>query len=389
MANLTYTPAACSGSARHDDSFYVVYPDRIASQAKRFTDLFCGRVIYAVKANSNRTVLTALLKGGVTGFDVASQTEVANVSDWFGDVDCYFMNPVKCRSGIVHAYSASKIKAFSVDHISEVKKLHELLPHDDEDILIFVRLACEGGGAVFNLSEKFGGSDAEVLEQYAFLTQNTSWKVGLTFHVGSQTLDPRQFHLGIDKTEKLMGEANLKIHALDIGGGFPGEYANSRIDSLEEYVESINVKIRNSANLKNVEIMCEPGRALVYNGMSLFSRVNLRKGKSLYLTSGVYNGLYAAQRWLMFPIRCWRDGELIVDQTNCKLEVYGPTCDGLDKLGFEFSFPGSIRENDWIEFQNVGAYSLALQTGFNGFETHKVISAGEGQTSFPSFNDGL
>lgn len=128
------------------------------------------------------------------------------------------------------------------------------------------------------------------------------------------------------------------------------------------------------AGLDHMELLAEPGRAIVAQGGTLVVRVELRKGNRLYLNDGTYGGLFDAGSWLntRFPVRAIRIGETFgADMAD--FTFAGPTCDSLDMMDGPFRLPADIRMGDWIEIENLGAYSQSMRTNFNGFGACETV----------------
>ena len=354
------------------NSFFALDVNLVRERTKFFAKSFNGRVLYAVKANPLTEIMAAALEGGAYGFDIASIPEAQSTIALAPGNRSFYMNPVKDRADISLSYSSHGIRTYVVDHMAELDKLFDRLPGDDPDVTIFLRLATQNTSAIFDLSSKFGASPAQITEMAQVLSKKTSWRIGLAFHVGSQTIDTASFVEAITLAENTIVEAGVEFQALDVGGGFPGDYLNSSNDSLEQTIAAINQTISQSSVLSKLEIYCEPGRALVQSCMSLFAKVQLRKTDMLYIAEGVYGGLLSSQNWLQFPAKAWRDGSPLAGVTQ-EYTIFGPTCDSLDKLGFPYALPHDITEGDWVQFENIGAYSTSLRTTFNGFYTSEIV----------------
>lgn len=359
--------------ARADiDSFYTLDTAAITRTTSAFSQRFTGKVLYAVKANPLPQVLEAIVSGGAFGFDVASINEVHETAKFSGQNPSFFMNPAKNRRDIDTAYRSFGIKSFVVDSQPELDKLLDVLPSSDDEIGLYVRLTTEKSSAIFDLSSKFGADAQDAMLMGKNISASTKWRAGLAFHVGSQTTDAQPYVAALNLCETLIEKSGGKFSAVDIGGGFPGRYLNSCGGDFLTTLDTINARIRASKSLSGVEVFSEPGRVLVNESMSLFSRVNLRKDRSIYLSEGVYGGLLSAQKWLKFPVSVWRDGAVLAGE-DVDIKIFGPTCDSLDQLGFLYELPACIGEGDWLEFKHVGAYSVSLRTHFNGFRTEEIM----------------
>jgi ornithine decarboxylase len=125
---------------------------------------------------------------------------------------------------------------------------------------------------------------------------------------------------------------------------------------------------------QNAQLWAEPGRALVAEAGSIVTRVELRKGDALYLNDGAYGNLFDAThtKW-PFPVKLLREKE-----SRAKLapfRFYGPTCDSLDAMQGPFMLPADMREGDYIEIGQLGAYGVAMGTRFNGFGETEVVAS--------------
>ena len=345
---------------------YCLRPHVIAETARRFLELFPGRVLYAVKCNPHPLVLRALYDAGIHHFDTASLPEIALVRESLPDAGCYFMHPVKGRAVIGTSSRVYNIDNYVIDHPKELEKI---LDETDggEGLTIFVRIATPPvEGTLYHLAAKFG---AEVDEAAAMLKEAKSrgCQVGLAFHVGSQCLSPEAYGNAIDLAGTVVEKAKVDIAALDVGGGFPAKYVGTNMPALEEYMTAIEEGAKRIKLRRDCVLMCEPGRALVAAGVSLITQVQLRKDDKLYINDGIYGALSeTVQGGVKLPARMWRlKGEPAREYADFSLS--GPTCDSLDILPYRTPLPADIEEGDWIEIDCLGAYSNANATRFNGF----------------------
>lgn len=353
---------------RLDPSYpiFCIFPDVLKDRARLFIDNFPGTVMYAVKCNPHEIVLKAFHEAGVRDFDTASLTEIAKVSELFDDAHCYFNHPVKGRGVLDSANRVYGIKDYVVDHISELDKLNAVV---GTDIIVEVRIATPKGSAIYDLSSKFGANEADAVMLLREANRR-GCRTAIAFHVGSQCIDPDAYRVAMELAAKAAARAQVPLEYLDIGGGFPGHYKKD-IPPLSAYFDVI-AKTNDRLAL-GIRLFCEPGRALVADGCSILTQVHLRKEKDLYLNDGVYGCLSEVRDgYLDPPVRAigrkrTLEGELV------PFHIFGPTCDSIDHLQIPFHLPSDIDETDWVEVGLVGAYSLALQSGFNGFYTDAVV----------------
>jgi ornithine decarboxylase len=359
------------------DAFYAFNEARLASVTREFTEHFPGRVLYAVKANPLPEVLRSVVRAGVAGFDVASLTEARLVHDTIPRARSWFMHPAKSRRDIERAFRDLGVRDYVVDCEAELRKLLDVLPSQDPGLRVYVRFTSSQTSAIFDLNSKFGASPAETRRLLNLVNAQSRWTTGLSFHTGSQTMAVDPYLHSIRIAADIVEDVSPAPVALDIGGGFPGHYLNIPYHSPKAMLSEITKLIRGTRALKGVELLCEPGRALVHDSMSLFCRVTLRKGEALYCGAGIYNGLLSAHQYLQLPVRTWRRGWPIESEERQDFIIFGPTCDSMDRLGFSYSLPKNLDEGDWLEFQHAGAYSETVRCSFNGFSFDEIVAVTE------------
>ena len=350
---------------------YCVRPAVLQENARQFVTLFPGTVLYAIKCNPHPLVLKALYKGGIRHFDTASLPEIAQVRETFHDAEAYFMHPVKGRAVIKSAYKIYGIRHFVVDHPSELDKV--LAETGGKDLTIVVRIwTPPDESTTYHLAEKFGAQPDEAADLLRAAAKR-GCKVGIAFHVGSQCQDPKAYRTALDLVGEIVEAAACDLDCLDVGGGFPGLYMNTSAPPLEDYMAEIRKGLKDIKVKPAVEVMAEPGRVLAASGISLLAQVQLRKGEQLYINDGIYGSLSEmVQTNLRLPARLIRLNEQPGEEQTA-FTLSGPTCDSLDVIPGTFDLPSDAREGDWIEIDQIGAYSNALATHFNGFHPETFV----------------
>ena len=345
-------------------------PFAVRRATQWFQDHFPGELIYAVKANCSNFVIEALIENGVTHFDVASVSEADQIASLLPSARIMFMNPVKSMSAIKSAYFDYGVRTFALDHPGELAKILSATSNAD-DLTLYVRLACNDAGSLLPLGEKYGvgGNDAVQLLKDA---RRSAATLGVTFHVGSQALQAERFGEAIGVVSDHLKRAELKIDALDIGGGFPVFYKAGDPSSLDHYMLSIKSALCEVPMNEGGTFYAEPGRALVADCESLLVQVDARRGADLFINDGAYGMLYDAAHcdW-SYPVRLV--GHDKPSETITSFRVWGPSCDAGDVLQWPFLLPNSVAEGDFIEIGLVGAYGIVMASGFNGFGRYEAI----------------
>jgi ornithine decarboxylase len=351
---------------------YCLRPAELKRQANYFLDTFPGRVMYAVKCNPHLAVLQALYEAGIRHFDTASLAEIALVREHLPQADCYFMHPVKPRAAIGTAHNVYGVDHFVIDHEKELNKIIDVTGGGD-GMVVLVRIVTPVHDAQYQLSDKFGIA-AELAPELLKKVHHANFQSGVAFHVGSQCRNPEAFVDGIRTALEVIEAANVPVHYLDVGGGFPALYEDDRPPGLGAYFQAIEEAFDRSRLRRDCVLMCEPGRALVASGCTLLTQVQLRKEDKLYINDGVYQSLSETLMGKMkLPARLINPTRKISSHYQ-DFTILGPTCDNLDILPAPFFLPVDAEEGDWIEIGQTGAYSNSAASRFNGFFPETFVS---------------
>jgi ornithine decarboxylase len=356
-------------------------PDAVATAARWFQDNFKGDVFYAVKANPSPWVIETLAANGVTSFDVASIPEIELVTAHAPGARMAFMHPVKSRKAISEAYERFGVKTFAFDTHEELAKILEATG-GARDLTLMVRLAVSADGAAYSLSGKFGVETHEASALLLAARRATEGRLGVSFHVGSQCMRPTAFQAAMAQASRAIVRAGVMVDVVDVGGGFPSVYPGMVPPDMADYLDSIDRGFAEMMVHEDTELWCEPGRALVAEGSSILTKVELKKGDALYLNDGSYGSLFdAAHTKWPFPVKLFRgaqdeEGGGAASEVEGPLKpfrFYGPTCDSLDHMPGPFWLPEDVREGDYIEIGMLGAYGVAMNTRFNGFGDAETV----------------
>ncbi|MCW9002426.1 MAG: type III PLP-dependent enzyme, partial [Rhodospirillales bacterium] len=322
--------AALIDALHPDRPVHCFRPAALHDAATAFVDGFPGDTLYAVKCNAHPLVLRGLYDAGIRCFDVASDHEIALIRKHCPEAEQFYHHPAKTPPSIRAAYDDAGVRRFVVDCHEELAKT---LAHTGADAAITVRMAVPQDKSVYDLSTKFGAKPdlARALLAAASAAGRT---VGVTFHVGSQCLDPFAYERAIRIAADTAAAAGVTLAYMDIGGGFPGYYATTDAPPWGEYFTRIGKVADEVCRPHGTRLLCEPGRALVYGSASLLTRVILRKERIVYLNDGIFGGfaeIYWGGQALVLTCRVHRPGGTPAAET-APFTIYGPTCDSTDKF---------------------------------------------------------
>jgi ornithine decarboxylase len=332
-----------------------------------------ARVFYAVKANPAREVVRLLAELGA-GFDVASVPEIELcLAEGARPEVVSYGNTIKKRADIARAYALG-VRRFTTDSRADLENLAECAPGSS----VFCRVALIDTGAVFGFGSKFGSVSDMVAALLARTVESGLRPEGVSFHVGSQTLDPAAWDAGIAEAAAIcarLAAEGIELPLLNIGGGFPGSYTDTA-PAITDYATAITASLRRhfgAAGLPLPGVVVEPGRLLVADAGLLRTEVVLVSRKSdtdehrwVYLDGGRYNGMADTENdWIYFLLTTpGRGGE------TGPVLLAGPTCDGTDVWYHDrlYELPHELRAGDHIDVLSAGAYSTSTSCAeFNGF----------------------
>lgn len=338
--------------------------------ADTFHKGFDGLVTYAVKANPADHVIAVLADAGVTAFDVASPNEMELVRRIAPKAALHYNNPVKSGREIMAAAETYGVKSYAIDNLGELDQLNALVPAS-RDVEITIRFKAGKARKAYDFGTKFGISENGAIE-LAKTCHERGYTVSLCFHVGSQCEESYAYERHIMAAGRIAKKSGVPIARLNVGGGFPAAYPSSGAPPLSYYFEAINRATKKTFGASKPEMIVEPGRAMVTPSTSLLLRVkHVRGGRSAYVNDGAYGALMEIKFMPILPsVRVWRGAEELKDK-NRPFTLFGPTCDSYDMLDQPFDLPQSIAEDDYIEMGQMGAYTQASTTPFNGFSERR------------------
>lgn len=361
------TPEACLTRTRPDHPVLFFSPRALQASARRFRAGFPGLVTYAVKANPLPAVMDNLAAAGIGAFDVASPEEMEVARAASPRAVLHYHNPIRSDAEIAAGIAAG-VRSWSVDDTHELARLEGI----DEGSEVAVRFKLPVKGAVYDFGEKFGATpdEAVLLMRQAAAA---GFRPSMTFHPGTQCGDATAWATYLHAAADIARRADLRPVRINVGGGFPVALDRRDVD-LERFFDTIGTAARAAFGGHPPPLVCEPGRAMVGDAFSLAARVKaVRADGTVYLNDGLYGGLSDLKdTGLTARVRALSpDGE-VREGTLSPRRVFGPTCDSIDKLPEGLELPTDLAPGDYVIFDGMGAYSMALSTRFNGYGLNAV-----------------
>ena len=331
---------------------------------------------FAVKANCEPAIIRTFYKCGAS-FDVASMPEFMMVYDNIRKLSAkaqqdfiwdkiIYANPTKPKETL---RALDKYKPLvTYDNVEELRKIRKYAPHAG----VVLRLGVANTGSQCELSNKFGCAPGEAADLIEAAFKLGLVVEGLSFHVGSQCTNFQNFVQALNTAAAVMKESKARGHELkilDIGGGFPAPY-NKHVKPFRELAKVINAEIKRLF-APDIQILAEPGRFLVATAATVVARVigkAVRDSKQCYY---INDSVYHTFSGIIFdhcqyPLSAFKSGKKEI------CAIFGQTCDGLDTISQSEHLP-SLEIEDLVYAVNIGAYSNASATWFNGFPPAKVI----------------
>ena len=354
-----------------DYPVYCIRPESLKTSTQFFKNNFPGKVLYAVKTNPNEEVLRHIIDNGIKDFDTASINEILLIKKLKPDAHVYYMHTVKSRNNISKAYFNLGIRDFALDTKDELIKILEATNHA-KDLTLYIRIAISNEHAEIDLSRKFGAQSGEALGLVRLCKEHAN-KIGISFHVGSQCMHKVSFTKAINEVGNIIKKTKIVPDIINVGGGFPSVYPDLNPEPLENYLNAIKISIAKLNLPETPRLICEPGRAIVAESGSTIVKVNLRKKQKLYINDGTYGTLFdAGVPNFILPSKMISNGR-IQSKKLTPFNFYGPTCDSMDFMKGPFLLPNNIKEGDYIELGQLGAYGLTFRTKFNGFYSDEIF----------------
>jgi len=368
---------------------FVIDHEKIRQNYREFKEkLPMVQAYFAVKANSNSEIIKTMYDLGAS-FDVASLPEFNLVYEnikYLGakEQQDFIWDKIIYANTIKPAVDLAKLDMYKIlvtfDNLEELKKIKKHAPN----VGLILRIRVPNTGSMVELSSKFGAHPGEAVDLIAEAINLGLGVEGISFHVGSQCNNFDNYSQALNFASSIFKEAKLrnfaigftnknggKTKVLDIGGGFPARY-DSTSKSFTVLAKKLTSEFKRLFSKDDIQIIAEPGRFMVATACSLVTKIvgkSIRDGKTCYyLNDGVYH-TFSGQVFdhQPYPLHSFKDGDLKICAT------FGPTCDAFDTISLSDELPEDLQIDDLLYAENIGAYSIASTTYFNGFPPAKVV----------------
>lgn len=357
-----------------EEAFYFIDLGCVVKKYRQWVK-FLPRVkpFYALKCNPNVAITRTLASLGAN-FDCASKAEIQQVLGCGVSANRIILaNPTKMKSHISYAKS-SGVKHMTFDNADELYKIAEIYP----EASLVLRIITDDSNSVCRFSTKFGAPMHQwqvLLEKVKELNLNL---VGVSFHVGSGCMSVLSFEAAIRNARQVFDmseELGMPLHMLDIGGGWPGLDLDDGSVTFPEIADHIR-PILDELFPVDVEIIAEPGRYFVMESHTLAVNVFAKrlvpetedeeKRFLYYVNDGVYQSFNCIFFDHLHPTPLVHDLKTRRDLFKCT--IFGPTCDSMDCIAKDIYLP-ELQTGEWLYFKNMGAYTTAAASPFNGFKS--------------------
>lgn len=332
---------------------------------------------YAVKANSNPEIIKTLFEEG-SSFDVASYNEFMQIYEYIKhfrkkEKEFFIWDKIIFSNTIKDRDTLKKIRRYrplvTFDNAEEIQKIKD----NCETAGLVLRLKVPDIGSQVEMSSKFGAEPGDAAGLIRRAADRGLAVEGLSFHVGSQCVNFDNYTAALEIASEIFHEARKRGHGLniiDIGGGFPVPY-DSQVPRIDRLARILNAEFSRLFP-GDIEILAEPGRFMVATAATLVTEIigkARRDGKIYYhINDGVYHTFSGVvyDHWIP-NFNSFRAGRREV------CAVVGPTCDSFDKISLSEQLPANLNVGDYLYTENIGAYSTASSTKFNGFDGARIV----------------
>ncbi|BBB15082.1 diaminopimelate decarboxylase [Candidatus Rickettsiella viridis] len=353
---------------------YIYSKTELIKQWQAFSESlmpYPHQICYAVKANSNLSILSLLAKQGA-GFDIVSGGELARVLKAGGDAKkSVFSGVGKSIDEITQALEAD-IGCFNVESHEELLRIETQAKVLNRIAPIALRINPDINANTHpyittgTKDNKFGISEHNALALYSLAAQSKHLKIqGIACHLGSQLNTLQPFLQAITRLLILveqLKEQHINLQTINIGGGLGISYNQETVPTPQDYCKAMLETLTQSKC--HLRLVIEPGRALVAKAGILVTRVEYLKrhaDKHFAIVDAGMNdllrpALYQAQQTI-------KEVDLHPELNETIYDVVGPICESSDFLGKDKLL--RIKPGDYLAILDSGAYGFSMSSNYN------------------------
>jgi diaminopimelate decarboxylase len=351
---------------------------------------------YAVKANSNRSILKLLAEAGA-GFDIVSGGELYRVLAAGGDpADCTFAGVGKSREEIEYALE-KRVYCFNVESEAELDYIDKIAGAKNLRAPIALRANPDVDPHTHDYistgshENKFGIALDRIAAVYERAAEMRNIDVvGAQMHIGSQITEAAPFADAIKKVVPIVRDLKSKyrIKFFSIGGGMGIIYRRALESgsgkwwhdhggersafTIRDYADAIVPPLRELG----IRILVEPGRFLIGNAGVLLTRVRYIKKTSAKKFAIVDAGMNDLIRPALYhsyheivPVeepRCRASAaaDTTAENKTETIDIVGPVCESGDFFALDREMP-ELREGDLLAIMSAGAYGFVMASNYN------------------------
>ncbi|MEQ1637250.1 MAG: diaminopimelate decarboxylase [Methylococcales bacterium] len=326
-------------------------------------------ICYAVKANSNLAILNLLARLG-SGFDIVSLGELQRVLAAGGDPKKIVFSGVGKRADEIVAALKIGIRCFNVEVSGELDRINQLAGELKVIAPISFRVNPDVDAKTHpyistGLKEnKFGIDFKSALSEYQRAAALPNIKiVGIDCHIGSQLTETRPF---LDALERVLSIVDLlkaqgiSLQHLDLGGGLGIRYDEETPPEPADYITALLQRLNDPA----MEIVLEPGRAIVGNAGILVTQVDYLKqtpDKNFAIVDAAMNDLLRPALY-----NAWQNIIPVDNESTAEMkcwDIVGPVCETGDFLGKQRNL--QLQQGDCLAIRSAGAYGFSMSSNYN------------------------
>ncbi len=367
---------------KHHNSAEIITPalildkEIIRKKYQEIKDSIAGvKVFYAMKSNPTIDILR-LLKDMDSGFEIASVNELQDLLNLGVDPKKIITSNTNKIPGFIKKAHEAGVEYFAYDSEQEIDKISEHAP----GAKVYLRIIVDNTGSDWPLSKKFGADSSRALDLLKYAQNSKVIPYGITFHVGSQCLNPLNWSNALITTAEIFNLAkkngiNLKL--INLGGGIPVQHLK-KTPLISEIKHQIEKTLKDGfGDYPDLELFIEPGRAVIGDSGNLVTSVILKAARGsenwLYIDVGVFNGLMESIEGFSYEIVSEKELTGLTHKDDLiPYTIAGPSCDSVDTMFKEYYLPKDLTVGDKLYIINAGAYTLSYASRFNGFDPPRV-----------------